>query len=93
MLAAILGLMAVVSKLVADALPVYALNDGITAALIGVSMVPRAEITMVIMQKGMQLGEWAVDAHVYAAMVLVSALTCFLAPILIQMMLKKWPQN
>jgi Kef-type K+ transport system membrane component KefB len=92
-LAVLLASMAIISKLLANALPIYFLSDGLTASLIGVSMVPRAEITMVIMQKGLQLGEWAVSSHVYAAMVLVSAITCFLSPVLVNSMLNKWPQD
>lgn len=46
------------------------------AFLISVSMVPRAEITMVIIQRGNQLGQWAMPDDLYAAMVLVSSITC-----------------
>jgi Kef-type K+ transport system membrane component KefB len=51
------------------------------AALIGVSMIPRAEIAMIVMQHGVLLGAWAVSETIFSAMVVVSLLSCMLAPI------------
>ena len=62
-------------------------------ALIGVSMVPRAEITMIVMGKGLSLGEWAVSNQVFAAMVVVSAVTSILAPIILRSLLNKLPET
>jgi hypothetical protein len=56
-------------------------------------MIPRAEIAMIVMQRGLQEGDWAVTSQVYAAMVLVSAITCVGTPILIHLLLQKWPQK
>jgi len=39
------------------------------AALLGVSMVPRAEIAMVVLQHGVVLGTWAMPADLFSAMV------------------------
>ena len=82
---------AILGKLAADGLPVFFLQGKTAAALIGVSMVPRAEIAMVIMSRGRDLGAWAVPASVYSAMVLVSAATCVLAPLAVGHLLEKWP--
>lgn len=82
---------AILGKLAADGLPVYFLQGKTAAALIGVSMVPRAEIAMVIMSRGRDLGAWAVPASVYSAMVLVCAATCVLAPLTVGHLLEKWP--
>jgi Kef-type K+ transport system membrane component KefB len=84
---------AVVAKIVADGLPVLFMRGSAAATLIGVSMVPRAEITMVIMQKGQQFGEWAVPSRVYGAMIIVSAATCILAPVTVKSLLRRWPQK
>jgi Kef-type K+ transport system membrane component KefB len=62
------------------------------ALLISVSMIPRAEIAMVIMQRGLNLGEWAVPPDIFAAMVIVSAGTCIISPFLVRYLLGKWPQ-
>ena len=59
------------------------------AALLGLSMVPRAEIAMVIMQYGMLLGAWAVSEKLFSAMVVVSLLTCLVAPIGIRAQLRR----
>jgi Kef-type K+ transport system membrane component KefB len=85
----ILLFMAILGKLLADGISVSfigGINNGI---LIGASMVPRAEIAMVIMQIGLRYGEWAVQAKAYAAMVVVSAATCILSPPAVQWLLKK----
>jgi Kef-type K+ transport system membrane component KefB len=59
------------------------------AALLGLSMVPRAEIAMVIMQYGILLGAWAVSEKLFSAMVVVSLLTCLVAPIGIRAQLRR----
>ncbi|MGF1478531.1 MAG: cation:proton antiporter [Cyanophyceae cyanobacterium] len=62
-----------------------------SAVLLSVSMLPRAEITLVILQRGQQLG-WAVPPSVFAALVLVSAATCLLSPLLLRPLLQRWHQ-
>ena len=53
-------------------------------------MIPRAEIVMVIMQQGQQLGNWAVSSEVFAAMTMVSAATCILSPLLLRPLLRRY---
>lgn len=36
---------------------------------------------MIVMERGRQLGDWAVPPDLYAAFIAVSALTCILSPI------------
>ncbi len=60
-----------------------------SAALLGFSMIPRAEVAMVIMQHGLLLGAWAVPQEVFAGMVVVSLLTCLPAPLLIRAWLRR----
>ena len=59
---------AVVGKIVGAALPALASTGAAGAALIGVSMVPRAEIAMIVVQQGRSLGDWAVPANVYGGL-------------------------
>lgn len=92
-LGGVLTLAAVAAKLLADGIPVYFLRGFQGATLIGISMVPRAEITMIILQKGASLGDWAVPPSVFAAMILVSAVTCMAAPVAVQSLLRRWPQG
>ena len=82
---------AIAGKLIADGLPVFFLQGWQAALLIGVSMVPRAEIAMVIMSRGRELGDWAVPDHIYSAVVLVSAVTCVAAPLAVRPLVERWP--
>ncbi|MFP4421973.1 MAG: cation:proton antiporter [Desulfococcaceae bacterium] len=84
---------AIGTKLLANVVPVYFIRGFQGATLIGISMVPRAEITMIIMQKGAALGDWAAPPSVFAAMVLVCAVTCLAAPVAVQSLLRRWPQG
>jgi Kef-type K+ transport system membrane component KefB len=63
------------------------------ALLLGVSMIPRAEIAMIVMQRGLHEGDWAVTHQIYAAMVMISAVTCLFSPIIIRLLLQTWPQT
>lgn len=63
-----------------------------SATLVGVSMVPRAEIAMIIMQHGVGLGAWAVPEKLFSGFVVVSLLTCLLAPLVLRELLDRWRQ-
>jgi Kef-type K+ transport system membrane component KefB len=80
---------AILGKLLADGFPVAVMSGVGSGILIGTSMVPRAEIAMVVMQRGLALGEWAVPSAAYAAMVVVSAATCILAPAAVRVLLQR----
>ncbi len=66
---------AVIGKVLGAGLPALALDGPAGASLIGVSMVPRAEIALVILDEGRRLGPWAVSSELFATMVLVSLAT------------------
>ena len=61
--------------------------------LLGVSMIPRAEIAMIVMQHGRALGEAVVPREAFAAMVMVSAATCIFSPLMLRPMLGRWRQQ
>jgi len=92
-LGAALLVAAILGKFLGNGLPVLFTMGTTSAAVIGVSMLPRAEIAMVVMSQGLQLGEWAVPSRVYGAMVLVSATTCVLSPLAANILLRRWPQR
>ncbi|GAB7024155.1 cation:proton antiporter [Salidesulfovibrio brasiliensis] len=83
----VLLVFAILAKLLTAGLPAWALRDSGTGLLVGASMVPRAEITMVIMEQGTHLGDWAVTEEVFSAMVIACAATCLLGPIAIHTLL------
>jgi Kef-type K+ transport system membrane component KefB len=77
---AVLVIVAILGKTIGAGGPAFLLNGPLGTLLIGVSMIPRAEISMIIMQRGQQLGEWAVPPRLFSGMVFVSAVTCVLIP-------------
>ncbi len=56
-------------------------------------MIPRAEVALLVMHRGLNLGDWAVPQRVYAGMVLTSAITCIVAPLLLQWQHSRRPQK
>ncbi len=80
---------AVLGKLVGAGAPAAWLRGRRGGLLIGVSMMPRAEIFLIVMVYGLGLGAWAVPAALYNAAVIVSLATCLLAPIIVQRLLAK----
>lgn len=84
----VLLLAAVIGK-VLGAAPLFWSHGPVVAGVIGLSLVPRAEIAMIIMDRGRALGAWAVSDAVYGAMVFVSAATCILAPVLLRVVLER----
>ncbi len=92
-LGSILLVVAVLGKVIGNGGPALITMGWSSSVLIGVSMVPRAEIAMIIMERGYSLGEWAVPPQVFGAMVLVSAATCLISPVVLRSLLHRWPQN
>lgn len=90
---AILLAAAVLGKVVGVAIPVLLTDSWDSAALLGISMVPRAEILMIIMQRGLQLGDWAVSSQLFSATIAVSAATTILVPLVLRPLLQRWPQT
>lgn len=90
--ASILLFAAVIGKFVGAGLPSLFILGKYGAVMLGVSMIPRAEIALIIMQRGLRLGEWAVSPHIFANMVLISGSTAVLVPLLLRPLLKtKFP--
>jgi Kef-type K+ transport system membrane component KefB len=86
---AVLLVFAVVSKLAANGIPVWLLSGFRSGAVIGMSMLPRAEITMVILQRGLKMGGDVVPSRVFSGMVLVSAITCAAGPVAVACLLRR----
>ena len=78
---------AILGKLFGAALPAVLVTSPRDSLLIGISMIPRAEIFLIIMLHGVMLGDWAVPEPLYIAAVFVSVATCILAPILLRRLL------
>ncbi|MGC3872520.1 cation:proton antiporter [Halomonas sp. GXIMD04776] len=85
----VLLIAAVAGKLIGTYLPARLMTDRDSAWLIAVSMVPRAEIAMVIVHQAYQLGPWAIDAELYGAMAVVALATCLFTPLLLGRLLAR----
>ena len=85
----ILLIAAVLGKLIGAGIPAFFATGWTGATLIGFSMIPRAEISMIVMQRGLILGDWAVPPNVFAAMVFVCATTSVIVPIFLHSLLGK----
>jgi len=78
---------AALGKVLGAGLPALSLVPPSTALVLGLSLVPRAEIALVIMQRGLELGDWAVPASIFAQVVLVSAVTVVAVPLALRPLL------
>mgnify|MGYP006283569283 FL=1 len=85
--ALILLVTAFASKFVGTFVPALLHETPRGAALLGVSMVPRAEITMIIMQRGAHLSDDVLSETAYSAMIMVSIATCVVGPVLLRRLL------
>lgn len=82
---------AVAGKLLGSYPPAWRVCGPPGAMLIAVSMVPRAEISLVVAHQGWRAG--LLPEPVYAALVMVSAVTCLAAPWVLDRLLGRWPQT
>jgi|TARA_R110000782_G_scaffold19281_1_gene52659 Kef-type K+ transport system membrane component KefB len=81
---------AVGGKIAGAGLPALMTTSGAGALLIGVSMVPRAEMAMVIGQQARDLGDWAMPAEVFSGIALVALATSIATPIVVHILLRRW---
>ena len=83
-IAAVLFIPAVLGKLLGVALPAMRIVGKRDALLLGASMIPRAEIAMVIMFQCRQFGGEIVSDTIFASMVLVAVMTSIVGPLLLR---------
>ncbi|MCF3975105.1 cation:proton antiporter [Paracoccus salsus] len=87
-LAAALFIVLVVGKLLGAGLAAWAIAGRRAGWLIGASMVPRAEIFLIVMAHGLSLGAWAVPPQLYTASVLAAVATCIVGPVVVTRVLQ-----
>jgi Kef-type K+ transport system membrane component KefB len=86
---AVLLVAAVGGKLLGTTGPIWPMLGPGPAATIGVSMIPRAEITLIIMQRGRHLGADVLPERIYNGMIVVCAVTCLAAPAVLRRLLNR----
>jgi len=84
---------AILGKIAGAGLPALCATSGAGALAIGVSMIPRAEIAMVVIQEGRELGEWAVSSSLFSVMVAISLVSCVITPLLVRGLLRRLPSG
>jgi Kef-type K+ transport system membrane component KefB len=80
---------AVIGKLLGTFLPALLATSVGGAWLISLSMVPRAEIALVIFDRGRLLGPEVVGPELYSAAVLMTALLCAVTPLVLGPLLRR----
>ena len=88
-MACILFVPAVLGKLIGVAAPALRVVEKRDAILLGISMVPRAEIAMIIIYQCSIFGSNIVSDEVFAAMVLMAIMTSISAPVALRLMLSR----
>ncbi|PQJ36458.1 hypothetical protein BSZ35_12025 [Salinibacter sp. 10B] len=78
---------AVIGKVGGAYLPARPLLGSSSALVLGLSLVPRAEIALVVMQRGLELGNWAVPPSLFAQVVMISAITVVAIPLVLRPLL------
>lgn len=91
--ALVLLIAAAVSKFLGSGLPAWIALNPYYAIMIGVSMIPRAEIALIIMQRGLNLGSWAVPPELFADFVLISAVSAVVVPVILRKLIKRKPKQ
>jgi Kef-type K+ transport system membrane component KefB len=86
----ILTLFAVAGKLAGAGMSARLFTGWRGTLLLGLSLVPRAEISMIITQKGLSLGDWAMLHELFGGMIVVSMLSCLVLPVLLRRLLLRW---
>ena len=89
----ILLVAAAASKFMGSGLPAWIVLNPYYAVMIGFSMIPRAEIALIIMQRGLNLGSWAVPPELFADFVLISAVSAVVVPVILRKLIKKKPKQ
>ena len=82
LLAALIG-----GKLLGAGVSAALLDGRQTGLLLGASMIPRAEIYLIVMLGGLTLGDWAMPQILYNAAVIASIGTCLVGPVLVNKLL------
>lgn len=89
-LAGILFMAAFAGKVGGTMLPALPKLKWKTGLILGISMVPRAEITMIIMSRAHSAYGKLVSSQIYSAVVFVVLLTCLIAPPVVKILLNRW---
>ncbi len=89
----VLLIAATAGKVAGAGLPAMRHTGGRGALLIGLSMVPHAEIAMIVLSRGKALGDWAMPDELFAGGVVMCAGTCLIIPLILDRLLSHDPPS
>lgn len=81
---------AALSKWAGAYLPALPLMKQNEASILGLSMIPRAEISLIVLEKGLSLGKWAVPQPVFSGFIIITLVTCSVIPWLLNLLLPRY---
>jgi Kef-type K+ transport system membrane component KefB len=81
---------AVVGKFVGTYLPARLFLERRASVLLAISMIPHAEITMIVAAKGMTLGENTMTDSVFSAIVFMVVVTSIATPLMLAPLIDRW---
>ncbi len=88
--ALVLTTAAFLGKYLGTASPGLIFCDLKDSALLGISMIPRAEVAMIIMQRSLDLNIEPMPQEIYTAMVITSITTCIIPPLILNHLIRKY---
>ncbi len=88
--ALLLTAVAFAGKFVGAMVPALILQGRRPSVLLGLSMIPRAEVAMIISQRGLTLEGEAMRDHIYSALVFTCLASCLIPPVLLRRLIRRW---
>ncbi|MGE0410143.1 MAG: cation:proton antiporter [Amphiplicatus sp.] len=92
-MALVLFAAAILGKLVGVGAPALRFVPARGALLLGASMIPRAEVALLVMGYGLGLGPSVISQELYNAVVLTSLASCIASPIIVRRLLQTRPSS
>ena len=80
---------AIVGKFIGSFIPALIFRNSKNSALLALSMIPRAEVAMIIMQRSLNLDDNSMPKEIYSAMVVTCIITCTIPPLILNRLIKK----
>jgi len=88
--AGILILASVAGMFLGSTIPALIYENWKLSTLLGLSMIPRAEVAMIIMERSKALKNDVMPDHIFTAMVITCLTTCIIAPIILTRAIPRW---
>jgi Kef-type K+ transport system membrane component KefB len=88
--AVVLITVAFAGKFLGAVMPALSMGGTRPAVLLGLSMIPRAEVAMIISQRAVSAERAAMPEAIYSALVITSLTSCLLPPVVLKRLIGRW---